>query len=226
MRRDWNWTAAEKEFRKALDLDPHFAAAHSAWSTLLTSLARHDEAIKEMQRACELDPQSGNHRSDLAWTYYCARRNREAIENSKIALLLDAASDVAHRQLEKEYVQAGQYDLAIDEYHRAHDSKNQQASGSVADLALIYAYAGRKAEAEQIYRNLQQLPHPETISNYSYVLAKLAAHLGHIDESLTYLKKAQQQRLARAIWMGVDPELDPLRRDPRFIQMLKEAKLR
>ncbi len=225
MRRDWNWDAADKEFRRTLAIDPHFAAAHSSRSTLLTALGRHDEAIQGMQTACDLDPQSANHRSDLAWTYYCVRRNKEAIEHSKISLLLDASSDVAHRQLEKEYAQAGLYKEAMEQYQLAHDSKNRQASGSAADLAVIYARAGRKGEAEVIYRNFQQLPNPEGISNYSYSMAVLAANLGRIEEAFAYLKRAQEQKLARAIWMKVDPELDALRSDPRFRAMLKESKL-
>jgi Flp pilus assembly protein TadD len=107
----------------------------------------------------------------------------------------------------------------------AHDPKNQQASGSIADLAMIYAASGRKEDAERIYRNLQSLPNPGSISNYNHVMAALAGKLGHIDEGFSYLKMAQSQKLARTIWMRVDRDLEALRPDPRFKAILKASKL-
>ena len=224
MRADWDWDGARREFDRALAIDAKFAAAHSAKSTLLTAFAAHEEAIREMELACRFDPASAGNRSDLAWTLYCSRRYDEAIAQSKKAIQMGPASDVAHRQLEKEYLAKHLFDDAKWEYDQTQSPDGEATSGSNADLGLIYAIQGRRGEAKTILEKLRVQP-PSEVSNYEFVMAKLYAGLGERDKAFDLLAKACEKHLARAIWMRVDPDLDPLRSDPRFDQILRRVHL-
>jgi DNA-binding winged helix-turn-helix (wHTH) protein/TolB-like protein/Flp pilus assembly protein TadD len=224
MRADWDWDGARREFDRALAIDSKFAAAHSAKSTLENAFARHEEAIREMELACRFDPASAGNRSDLAWTLYCARKYDDAIAQSRKALDMDTTSDVAHRQLEKEYLAKHLFAQAKSEYDQTESPSREATSGSIADLGLIYAVQGRRDDARGILEQLKAKPPPE-VSNYEFVMAKLYAALGEKNLAFELLAKACEKHLARAIWMRVDPDLDPLRSDPRFNQLLSRVRL-
>jgi DNA-binding winged helix-turn-helix (wHTH) protein/TolB-like protein/tetratricopeptide (TPR) repeat protein len=225
MRADWDWDGAEKAFQRALMLNPNLAAAHSAWSTLLTSRARHQQAISEMEEAVRIDPGSAPNRADLAWTYYCARRFQPAIENSRKALALDFKSSITHREFAKQLTAVHSFEEARHEYEQVALVGGAAHGGSVADLGMILAASGRIEEARKIYESLKNQDR-RNISNYEYSMAGLAAAIGSNDEAVAWLNHAVELRTARAIWIRVDPEMDPLRTDSRFDQIVKRARLR
>ena len=116
LRGDWDWTAAQREFDRALNIDSHSALAHWSRSILLMALGEAAQSLAEMQTSQQLDPTSPSIQDDLAWALYCNRRWPEAIQASKAAVAMEPASFAAHHQLGKAYLQAGQYALARGEF--------------------------------------------------------------------------------------------------------------
>jgi DNA-binding winged helix-turn-helix (wHTH) protein/TolB-like protein/Tfp pilus assembly protein PilF len=225
MRGDWDWEGAEKCFHAALKLNPNLAEAHAAWSTLLTSRARHREAIGEMEEAVRIDPASAPNRADLAWTYYCARQYQRAIDNSRKALELDYRSSITHREFAKQLTAVHSYEEAKHEYEQVALVGGSYHGGSVADLGMILAASGKIDEARKIYEEVSK-DDQKAISNREYSLAVLGAAIGKTDEAIAWLERAVELKLSRAIWLRVDPEVDPLRSNPGYERIVKRARLR
>jgi TolB-like protein/tetratricopeptide (TPR) repeat protein len=224
MRADWDWAGAGRTFDRAIATDANLATAHWAKSTLLTALGRHEDAIREMELASRLDPASAGLRSDLGWTYYCARRYEEAIQYSRKAVEMDPWAFTAHRELAKEYLVKAMHEEAIEEARKVLELVGSRRSRELADLGDAYAVAGRQAEARAILTELKERGRTENPPP-SYAIAVLQARLGEKDAAFESLENACRHRLARGIWMKVDPELDSLRADPRFGELLRRVHL-
>jgi len=223
MRMDWDWTGADRAFAKAIAIDGNRATAHAARSILLTAFARHDEAIREMEAACRLDPSSAILRSDLAWTLHFGRRYEEAVKESRTAVQLDPWSYTPRRQLSKALMMLPNYDEALQEARKALDVTGGHSRRVLAEMGKVYAAWGKAAEARAILKDVRQgtwkQPEPH------YEVAVLLAALGEKKAALDSLKTAIDLRLARVVWIKSDPELDSLRQDPRFEELLRQMRL-
>lgn len=217
---DWNWLAAEREFRRALELDPNYALGRSFLAWYLAAMGRFGESIEEERRALDLDPLSAAVNADLGWDLYLARRYDEAIEQLIKATELEPNYWVSHVLLGRCYEQTGKFDEAIAEFQKASQIENSIPE-VLAALGHGYAVSGRKAEAFKIIRSLEARSKKEFVPSYS--IATIYAGLGMKEEALQYLEKSFAEGSYYMIHLKVEPLLDPVRPDPRFGDLVRRV---
>ena len=217
---DWNWPEAEKEFRRALEIDPNYAVGRSFLAWFLAAMGRFDESIAEDKRAIELDPLSTAVNADLGWDLYFARRYDEAIEQLKKALDLEPNYWVSRVLLGRCYEQTGKPQQAVVEFEKA-----RQIEGSIPEvLAALghgYALAGRRADALKIIRELQERAKTYFVPSYS--IATVYVGLDMKDEAIKHIEKSYEEGSFYMIQLKVDPMLDSLRSDPRFTAVVRRV---
>src|SRR5262245_2627738 len=211
---DFDFSQANREFQRAIELNPNYAIAHQQYGNiLLSALGRFDEAIAEAKRAVELDPLSLVINSDLGVDYFFARRYDEAITQLRKTLEMDPGYYYAYVNLGQALDLKGARDAAIAEYQKARALNDDPYILGL--LARSYGLSGNKTEAEKILNQLQELSKQRYVAAYSFALTHLGR--GDKEEALRWLEQAYQNRAGNDIgWIRVDPLLDPLRGDPRF----------
>jgi tetratricopeptide (TPR) repeat protein len=217
---DRDWLAAEREFRRAIEIDPNYALGRSFLAWHLAAMGRFDESIAEDKRALELDPLSPAVNADLGWDLYFARRYDEAIEQLLKAVDLEPNYWVSHVLLGRSYEQKGKLHEAVAEFEKATQIENSIPE-VLAALGHGYAVSARRTEALKIIRELQERSKREFIPSYS--IATIYIGLGMKDEALQYLEKAYEEGSYYLIHLKVEPLLDSLRSDPRFADLVQRA---
>ena len=219
---DWDWPLAEKEFRRAIELNPNYATAHHWYSYYCFSQARMDEGLLEIRLAQQLDPQSLIIHNDVGQLLYMARRYDEAIEQERRTLEMDESLPWPHLWLGLSYLARQQYPEAIVEL-QANVRLSARNPGAMALLGMAYARAGRVAEAEQVLQDIKTLP----VEQYDSVaeIAFLLAALGQREEAFAWLERVFPDRPRPLKSLYVLPYLDPLRSDPRFQDLQKRVGL-
>jgi serine/threonine protein kinase/tetratricopeptide (TPR) repeat protein len=222
---DWDWPNAEREFQRAIALNPNSANSHYYYGIALRNMGRLEDGIAEQKRALELDPLSLLMNRGLGLALFAARRYDQVIEQEQKTLELDPNYAPAHRTLGMAYVQKSMYQEGIAEIKRAlaisPDNKN-----ALADLGYAYAAAGRRLEAQKVLDQLNDL------SKQSYVPAGfraiIYAGMGQRDKSFEWLETAYDERFTIAIGstdIREDPIFDNVRSDPRFADLLRRMNL-
>jgi len=219
---DWDWQAAEKEYLRALELNPSYATAHRWYAAYLTAMGRHEEALREMERAQELDPLSLAISMEMAWDFYIAREYERCIEQSLKTLEMEPAFAAAFSSLGLGYEQTHQYAEAISALEKSRDGSGGNPV-SLASLAHTLALAGRKREARKILGELKELSQRAYVA--PYVFALVHAGLGEKNRSLDWLEKAVDERDAYAVWIKREPRFVSLRSSPRFDDLLRRLRL-
>jgi len=217
---DWEWLAAEREFRRAIEIDPNYALGRSFLAWHLAAMGRFDESIAEDKRALELDPLSAAVNADLGWDLYYARRYDEAIEQLRKAVDLEPNYWVSRVLLGRSYEQKGMLNEAVAEFEKARQIENSIPE-VLAAVGRGYALAGRKADALKIIRELQERSGREFVPSYS--IATIYTGLGMKDEALKYIQKSYEEGSYYMIHLKVDPMLDSLRQDPRFADVMRRV---
>jgi TolB-like protein/DNA-binding winged helix-turn-helix (wHTH) protein/Tfp pilus assembly protein PilF len=218
---DWDWPAAERAFRRAIQLKPDNAEAHNRYALALAWFERFDEALDEIRRAADLNPLLPRMKVNASQILYHARRYDEAIEEARKGLTLDSNFFQAHQQLGWVFVQTRAYDSAIAEFRKAMDLG---ASSQVeADLAHAYAVSGQTAEARKILGELIERSTHAYISPFD--IAVVYAGLGDHEQAFAWLEKAYDEQARPMLGLKVNPRLDPLRSDPRFIALVRRMKV-
>jgi tetratricopeptide (TPR) repeat protein len=210
---DWDLAACDREFRRALELDPNYTLAHHLYSHCLLALGRTEESLAESKRALELEPLHlvvGGH---LGWHFLYARQYDQAIEQFRKTLELDPAFPQAQRYSAWAYLQKGMHPEAVAALRAALDSvgRNPQIEG---ELGHALAVAGRRAEALAMLEGLRRLSATRYVSPYS--IALVHAGLGDRDQALAWLDKAYAERSDYMPYLRLEPMLDGLRADHRF----------
>jgi TolB-like protein/Tfp pilus assembly protein PilF len=211
---DLKFAESEKEFKRAIELNPNYATArHWFGNNLLVSLGRFDDAVREAKRAVELDPLSLSINADLGSTLILARRYDEAIEQLRRTIALDSKFSYAHWNLGLALNLKGDLTAALVEYEKA---RALDASPDVlALLGRAYAEAGRKEQALEILRELNETAQHHFVRAYLFALISIG--LGEKSTAIQYLEQSYQHHENLDLsWVKVDPLLDPLRGDPRF----------
>ncbi len=219
---DWDRAETEREFQTAIKLKPAYAPAHQWYSSYLVAVERFDEAIAEAKRTEELEPLSFVASSHLGWIYYLSGKNDEAIEQCRKILELDPSSFPARRYLGLAYEAKGMHTEAIAEFQTG-----VKLSGSPLMLALLghaYAVAGKKAEAQQVLNDLQQLQEERYVSPYT--VAAIYAGLGDREQAFKWLETAVETRDIWLMNLKVDPVFAKLRNERRFTDILARIRLR
>ena len=219
---DWEWPAAEKEFKLALELNANYATVHHYYAIYLRHLRRFDESLEESRKAYELDPASASRKATEAGTLYYARHYDEANETLCRAFELDVNNPIAHYCLGRIYVQKAMYDAAITEYERT-ISVFGKSPDLLAHLGYVYAVSGRRNVAQKVLDELEELSNRDYVP--SYYKAVIHAGLDQKEQAFEWLEKAYQEHDLNLIPLAVDPTLDSLREDPRFTRLLQLTRL-
>jgi TolB-like protein/DNA-binding winged helix-turn-helix (wHTH) protein/Tfp pilus assembly protein PilF len=219
---DWDLAASEKEFRRALDLDPDYTTAHHLYSHTLIVLGRTDESLAESKRALELEPLNLAIGGHLGWHYLYARQYDQAIEQIRKTLELDPAFPQTQRYAAWAYLQKGMRQEAIASLRAALGrlGRNPEVEG---ELGHALGVAGRRAEALAMLEGLRQLSSTRYVSPYSVALVH--AGLGDRDQALAWLDKAYAERSDYMPYLKLEPMLDSLGSDPRFAALVRRVGL-
>ena len=217
---DWNWQAAEEEFKLAIELKPNDATAHHLYGLFLERRGRLEEAKVEMAQALELDPVSLIINKNVGDPFYYMRQYDEAIEQYRKTLELDPNSFLARLWLGKSYEQKGMYKEAIAEFQNARSSEDNPAI--LGALGHVYAVSGNRGEAEKIIKELKGLSERYVAP---YHIAIIYASLQNKDKAFEWLEEAYQGRDEWLLYLKIDPRLDSLCSDPRFGDLLRRIGL-
>ncbi|MDT8067639.1 MAG: winged helix-turn-helix domain-containing protein [Terriglobia bacterium] len=216
---DWNWDAAEREYQRAIALDPNYATAHHWYAEFLSYMGRFDESAAEYARARQLDPFSLIIRTDYAVSLYYARKYDASVAEFLAVQAIDPEFPRAHI-IADVYAQQERFDEAIAD---AQKQLEENALWGNARLARFYALAGQRQKAEQLLRHMEQL-YGRDKTNPNLLIPGLIA-LGHDERAITLLERAYDQHYTTMTWLKVDPLYDPLRSNPRFQSLLKRVGL-
>jgi len=221
---DWDWSAAEREFRRAIELNPTSAVAHFHYANMLSTMGRFDEAIAECKRAQELDPLSLIVNVGFGYIYTLAHRFDEAVPWYRKGLELDPNSNIGHAELAWNYAFKGQTKEAIAEYEKLAKvptpRTDQLLSGG---LGYVYAVSGKRDEALKIVSQFEKLASERYVD--AYQIASVYAGLGAHDKAFHWLGIAAEERTASLVYLKTDPFFDNLHSDARFSDVLRRVGL-
>jgi tetratricopeptide (TPR) repeat protein len=224
---EYDWAAAEREYRRGIALNPSDAYGHFFYSnSLLSPQGRHDEAIAEMKIAIQLDPLSPPIDSFLGLTLLWARRYDEALAHLQQSVRRFPNFVLNHVRLAHLYTYLGRYEDAIAEDTKARVLYGQDVHEAVKQedaLLTALAHGGPHGYWLQV-RSLAQagFEAPEGYGN-SYGMAKLSAHLGENDRALQLLEQSYRERQLAVTEMAIEPAFDPLRSNERFRALLRQV---
>jgi serine/threonine protein kinase/Tfp pilus assembly protein PilF len=218
---DWDWPGAQREYRKAIELNPNFAEAHHWYALALACRGLFDEAIGEIKRAQQLDPLSMRINQNIGYIYYQSRQYDKAIDQLQNTMEIDSTFPYGNAELGDCYFMKKQYDIAYTAYQA--EIRNTGDSTNIFLLACLDAAMGKKEEAMELREKLKILS-TRTFVVTSY-FAFIEIYLGNNDQAFSLLQKAVVEKDPYAIYLKTEPKFDPIRSDPRFAQLLKEVHL-
>ncbi len=215
---DGDWSAAGKHFEQALALNPIYSGAHTFYAFYLNSLGRSEEALAVAKRALDLDPASPAVSHSLAVQLYLARRFDQAIEQAHNTLEMDANFAISYQLLGEVHVSKGLYReglLALEKF----SALSRTSAISRALVGYSHARLGERSAALRIIEELTSASKHSFIPAFLYAL--VYAGLEDKDQAFGWLEKAYEERFNRLAYLKQDALWDPLRSDPRFIDMLR-----
>lgn len=218
----WEWARAEERFKQAIKLNQNYATAHHWYALYLAAVGRFERAIAEIRRALELDPLSLVINANLAIIFLYSGKYEEAIRQCRKTLDLDPDFGVAHLYLGLAYERAGRFDEAIAELQQAR-VLSDGSSRETGVLGYIFAVAGQTAKARKLLEELEKLPKRRYVSPFDVALIHIG--LGERDRAFEWLEKAYEERSDWLAWVKVAGELDGVRSDPRFADLIRRIGL-
>jgi eukaryotic-like serine/threonine-protein kinase len=219
---DWDWTKAEAEFRRAIELNANYPIAHQWYAVYLMAMERPEESLASIQHALYLDPLSLAINTHMGWGFYFTRRYQEGIEQLRKTIELDADFSLAHFVLGQIYTQAGMYSEAIRELQTA-ATLSSRLPAVLSALGYCQALAGEAEQAKKVLLDLKEISTTRYVSPFDVALINVG--LGQRNEAFESLAKAVQDRSSWLIWLSVEPALDGLRSDQRFTKLLRQVGL-
>ena len=219
---EWDWPSAEREYKRALELNPSYAAAHNWYAGYLMYFGRFEEGLAEAKRSRELDPLSLAINNALAGRLLLAGREIEAIEQVQKTLEMDPNFAPAHTQLGWIYLRQGKNEEAIAEFQKAVALSGSDPDESV-DLGYAYAVAGKRDEAKKIVGTLKRKRERSFVSPAGVGI--ILGALGDRDEAFAWLEKAYELRDPQLTYLKVGPKFAPIRSDPRYHDLLRRMGL-
>ena len=218
---EWEWSRARQEKERARELDPNFTDYGYAY-TLLLEDGKPEEAIRWIKRSEELDPLSSLVSANVGQILYFARRYDEAINQCRKTLELDPNYAMAHTYMGQAYIQKRMFPQAVEELQKA-ITLSERNPEVIAILGNAYAAAGDWKEAEKVINELIKSSQHRYVPPYA--VAAIYAEVGRKDEAFAWLEKAYAERSPTLVDLKVDPTLDALRSDPRYIDLLRRVGL-
>jgi len=220
---EWDWPQAEREYRRALELDPGNARAHHWYAGYLIYIGKFDEGIAEAKRARELDPLSLPINNALAGRLLVAGRYDEALAQLRETLAMDPDFAPAHNRLGWAYLGKGEHEQAIHEFQKAMELSGTDDPDLLLDLGFAYAMVGRQGEAKKILSKLKSQHDRGLVP--SGAIAVLYGALGKPNQAFAWLEKAYKEHDPELTYIKVGPRFEPLRHDARFQQLVRRIGL-
>lgn len=217
---DWDWPGAEESFKRAIALNPSYARGRMFYSFFLEAMGRQQEAVRQAEEAKALDPLSLAVNVNLGWQYLRAGRLEEGRR------VFDSTAELApdfwgiHWGLGRYYRERGDHGAAIAAFQRAVDSGGGYAL-PLTDLGYTFAVSGRAEAAREVLDRLEALDRKGYVSSFN--VAMVHAGLGDKEQAFAWLEKAFDERARSMAWLKVARELDGLRSDPRFDDLLQRV---
>ena len=220
----WEWAAAEREFKRALELNPNSANAHKLYWLYLSALGRHEESLNEIKTAIRLDPLNLKYNENLAQEYATGREYDVAVEQFKKVIEMDPGFASAHFDLANAYLDTGKYDLWLQEqeadYNLGHQPEYLEITKKVAK---VYARSGLQPALREWAEQEKEL------SKHEYedpaVIAFIYARAGDKDQAFAWLEKGYKEKSEAMQYVKTAHPLDSLHSDPRYIDLLKRMGL-
>ncbi len=213
----WEWVEAEREFRRALELNPSYEIVRQRYALYLAWMGRHDEALEQVERALTLDPLNLAISATLGWVLYYARRYEDAIVRLDDTLKMDPGFSPALAAQGQSLAAVGDFPQAVERHERALERSGRSAA-SVALLAYANGRAGRLEEAESAAKQLVGKAAQRYVSPYYMALPPLGRELA--PDVIAELNRGLDERAPTLVYIGVEPIFDPLRNDPAFVRIL------
>ena len=219
---DWEWDDAEREFRRAIELNPRYASAHQWFAFLLAARGQFDAALLEGHTAIELDPASVSARRALGWIYYYARRFDQAREHLARAIEMNPMAVESARMLGSTLALQGS---AADAQRVLREALTLPGAGTYtkATLGWLLARSGQRPEAEQLLREIEVTQQQGYVSPVAFSILHIG--LGNLQEALNWAERAYEERRGWLAYVNVNPIFDPLRSEPRFKALVARMRL-
>jgi tetratricopeptide (TPR) repeat protein len=215
---DRDFSGAEREFKRAIELNPNYSVAHHWYAIYLLIVGRQRDSLAEIRRAQELDPLSLSINTWLGHILARSGQLDQAVEQLRKTLEMDPNFILARFRLGSLYEEKGMYDEAISEFREVLKLSGGRPLG-VSALARVYALAGKREEAQKNLDELLTLSKQRFVSPASIALIYVA--LGDKDQAFTWLEKSNELRELNVVRIKADPRFDPLRSDPRFNDLVR-----
>jgi len=220
----WQWAAAEREFLRALKLNPNDGTTHEWYGYMLSRLGRHDEALDQYKRALESDPLNLNFNDNVANGYAAARSYQMAIDQYKKTIDLDPTFASAHDNLSHVYRDMGKYDLWFEEEKKSASFANdKELLAIMEEAAKVYAKSGYRTSVARMVELQKQLAERRYVDPAE--VAFNYAELGDRQQTFTWLEKAFAEKSVLLQVIKIAKPMDRFRSDPEYKDLLKRMEL-
>jgi serine/threonine protein kinase/Tfp pilus assembly protein PilF len=220
----WEWDAAEREFRRALELDPNNGNAHHWYGLYLARVGRREEALTQIKRALEGDPFNLTFNTSLASAYGGAGQYDLALDQFRKTIEIDPNYASAHDNLADTYRDMGKYDLWLEEWKKSASLANDREELTIAEeAARVYTKSGFRVALSRIIELRKQLAQRRYVDPAD--IAYAYARLGDKDQVFYWLNKAYSEKAEGLQFIKIAKPMDPFRSDPRYIDLLKRVGL-
>ncbi len=220
---DYDWPAAEREYKLAIELDPGYATAHHWYGYDLMCLTRYDEAIREIKRAHELDPLSLVINRNLGQVYYRAGLYNQAMETLSKTLELDSGFGGTHFYIGSIHLQNERYEETLEEFRNELELAKGWSSRIEGWIAVVYAKMGQREKAQKILDKLLERAQQEYVSKT--IIAIVYFTLGENDLAFQYLEEAYSEYDSWLRLIKVDPVFSNVQTDPRYRELLRKMSI-
>jgi len=218
---DWDAVTAEKELKRATELNSSYSDAHNIYAWCLSGMGRHEQAIAEAKRAMELDPFSRVTYGDAGWVLLMARKYDQAVRESQIVAERQPDFGYAHAVLGLSYAENGRYSEAVKEAQNA--TRLDDSPLMLAVLAQVHALSGNKSRTTRVLEDLEEAAKKRYVCSYEVATAYVLN--GEKDRAFRWFDKAVEDRSDCMVVLAVDPRLDSVRSDARFQDLLRRVGL-
>lgn len=219
---DWDWIGMEREFRRAIELNPNYATAHQWFAMALLNLGRTSETVQEIERALELDPLSPIINTSAGFMYMFAGQEEKAEEHAKKTLDIDPAFGFAHIVLAYLSERHQRYDEAVEGHLKGDSFAGTLSQKEIAELRAAYASSGWIGYLRKRLHMKQSKAEQGDVQCYD--IAWLYARLDDAEKAIEWLRRAYQDRDPGLASLLTDDAFDKLRSDPRFIEIMRKMR--
>jgi TolB-like protein/DNA-binding winged helix-turn-helix (wHTH) protein/Tfp pilus assembly protein PilF len=219
---EWDWGGASEGFDRAISLNPSYATAYQRYSLYLIAMGRIQDSFERIQKARELDPLSISINFSLGWRLYMARQYDRAIAQLRDTLEMDPTYELPHLVVGQAYEQKGDYAQAITELKKAVELSHGTPL-MLSALAHAYGQSGNRMEAERLLTELHTMSKTQYVSPYYFAI--VCVGLGNSNQALDWLEKAFEDRSNGLVFLKMEPQLDSLRSNSRFIALQQKLHL-